>query len=632
MGMNLISEYAMQEDRMADLDSIQVSPSPENSGGSRNRGLIIGLITAAVLAFGLIIAGVGIFAYSLFQRPSSIPQLIGADTQIYGTLTPNLSDLPNVQRLQASYPELFVDQDPEQANQQLEELLGVNFEQDIAPWIGNEMAFAVGGLPEASVLDLLGGEVDQVFEEIQRGLEEGNNPGQENQDPAEAAEAAPENQVRLEIILASNNNDQAQAFLDKQRAARSDRGEQFNQIEYNGTTIYEQLEANDSPIAAFALVKDNVVFANRADAIQAMIDRDGGQDNLTANPVFQNVRESLPADAVGYLFWDMRTFSNQARAALEEQLEMQGTPALPQIEESLASFEALQGLGLSISIVEQGLHFDTAITMDLAKLTPELQEQVAAARQGVDTATLDRISAEALALMTFHIPASFKDQIMTQIDSIPDGREQLEMFEVQMGFNLEEDLLNWFQGDAAIVILPGEQVADFESPVTAYFAIAPPDKAAAESGMANIGAAINAALMGSGVMLEEDTVGNESWQVVKNPENGDALAGYGFIGDKLVIGLGNTALNGAANGSSNPISSNADFQAVYGQLAQPNGGVFYIAAGKAVDAYREAGLDPSFAGSDTEAGLDPLRAIGAAGDPGISEQGLARARLVIHLK
>jgi hypothetical protein len=245
---------------------------------------------------------------------------------------------------------------------------------------------------------------------------------------------------------------------------------------------------------------------------------------------------------------------------------------------------------------------------------------------------LDRIPAEALALMTFRVPENFKDQIMEQIDSSPDGRQQLEMFEAQFGFNLEQDLLNWFQGDAAIVILPGEQVADIESPITAYFAIAPPDKAAAEAGMANIGEAINAALMGTGIMLEEGTVGNASWQIVKNPENGELLAGYGFIGDELVIGLGNTALNGAASAGSNPISSNAEFQAVYNQLAQPNGGVFYIAAGKAVDAYREAGMDPSFAGSETEAGLDPLQAVGAAGSPSISEQGLARARLVVHLK
>lgn len=618
---------------MADLDSIQVSSSPENSGGSRNRGLIIGLIAAAALAFVLIVAGAGIFAYSLFQRPSSIPQMLGADTQLYGTLTPNLSDLPNVQRLQAAYPEVFVDQDPEEANRQLEELLGVNFEQDIAPWIGTEMAFAVGGLEETSLVDLLGGEVDEVFEEIQQGLEEGSNPAADNDgDPANAAEEALENQIRLEIILASRDNNQAQAFLDKQRAARSDRGEQFNQIEHQGVTIYEQIEADLSPIVAFAMVKDYVVFANRADVIQAMIDREGSQDTLEANPIFQDIRDGLPADAVGYLFWDMRTFSNQARAAVEEQLDMLGTAELEQVEQGMAVFEALQGLGLSISIVAEGLHFDSAMTMDLAKLTPELQEQVAAARQGVDAAMLDRIPAEALALMTFRVPENFKDQIMEQIDSSPDGRQQLEMFEAQFGFNLEQDLLNWFQGDAAIVILPGEQVADIESPITAYFAIAPPDKAAAEAGMANIGEAINAALMGTGIMLEEGTVGNASWQIVKNPENGELLAGYGFIGDELVIGLGNTALNGAASAGSNPISSNAEFQAVYNQLAQPNGGVFYIAAGKAVDAYREAGMDPSFAGSETEAGLDPLQAVGAAGSPSISEQGLARARLVVHLK
>src|SRR5262245_54753982 len=105
-----------------------------------------GWLYAAIGAVLVIAIGVGfavVLGRTLFQAQRSIPRLVGEDTQFYMSLTPNLSAVQGVQRLQAAYPQLFLDKDSSGVDKQLEEALGVTFKEDIQPWLGREMALAV---------------------------------------------------------------------------------------------------------------------------------------------------------------------------------------------------------------------------------------------------------------------------------------------------------------------------------------------------------------------------------------------------------------------------------------------------------------------------------------------------------
>lgn len=572
-----------------------------------NRGLLYGLIGGGIVVVLAIAAVVGVLAYNMLQRPSSIPQLLGADTQVYATLTPNISDIPNIQRLQKAYPQLFDSQNPADADKQLEELLGVKFQEDVTPWIGTEMAVGVSGLKDFPV----------------------NSQTMDSDAMEKFAE-----QVKITFILSSRDDAKAQAFLDKQRTHRADQGEQFDEISHKNTKIFAQRDSKNSPITAFALVKKHVVFASNADVIKAMIDRDGnGTDTLEKNANFNSIKANLPSTAVGYVFVDGTSLSELTSKAVEEQLQMMPAAQAQQLETQMQSLDALQGMGLSLSVVDTGVQFDTTVAFDMSKLNNELQAQIEETRKPVDGALVQSIHSDAIGLVTFKIPSSFKKQIMDAIKAQPDGEVQLQQVEQQLGINLEKDLLDWFVGDASLVILPGEKLGDVTIPATGYFSLRPQDKAAAEAGMEKIATALEqvAASMAPGLAFESEQVAGSDWQVVKEPSSQQPVGGYGFVKDDLVIAFGMRAMEGASGGSAKPVSNDESFKTVSTKLANPNGGIFYVNMGSVLTLMRDSGIDTEFAGSEAEKNLKPIKAIGAAGEPGIDAKGIARARLFVYI-
>ncbi len=114
--------------------------------------------------------------------------------------------------------------------------------------------------------------------------------------------------------------------------------------------------------------------------------------------------------------------------------------------------------------------------------------------------------------------------------------------EQQIGINLEEDLLNWLQGDVSLVVLPGEQLGDITLPATGYLSIKPTDKAAAEKGMDKIGVVLQQMGSSQGIEFEEQNIGGVDWQLIKEPQSGQTFGGYGFDGDELVIAFGDSTL------------------------------------------------------------------------------------------
>jgi hypothetical protein len=577
--------------------SFEPTPGPERQPNRKLLYILLGGGVAVVALLGITIAAVVFF---LSGRSNAIPQFLSADTQLYAALNPNLSDVPNLQRLQESFPELLDQQSDESPVQSIEELMGIDFEADVTPWIGTEIAFA------ATDFDL-----SQL------------NTNASSEEMAELAQSGD-----LLIVLASRDDVKAQAFLDKQRAARQEDGASFAEVKAGNVTIYEQEDSDGNPITAFTYYNKHVFFANSAEALQAVVERDTGSDQtLQANPRYQAVLKGLPEGRLGHVFIDGLAFGAFAEMGFEQAAEQLTPEQAARLEEQAANIEALRGLGLSFVAVGEGLQFDSAISFDLAKLTEQAKAQLEEARTPVDAKRVDTISNEAISLFTFKIPASFKEQILQTINDLPDGQEQREQFESQFNLDLEKDFLDWFVGDASLVILPGDKIGDVELPATGYFAIRPADRAAAEAGMKKIFGVLEEAGAGN-ITIEENELGGASWQAVVEPNTNDLIGGYGFVGDDLVLAFGTRAMELAGGGSSAPVSGEATYKQATGSLANPNGGYFYIDVQKVIGAIDAANLGETI-DADVRSRLEPIKAISAAGEPGVNADGLAKARLMV---
>ncbi|MBO9348022.1 MAG: DUF3352 domain-containing protein, partial [Chloroflexus sp.] len=265
------------------VDPFSLPPVTPQSSRRSNLPLLIAGISVGVL---LIAIGAGALLFNLLtQRASRIPELLPAETQIFAAITPNLSDLPNIDRLRRAFPETFDYQNDQTTSDLLAEQFGVSFNEDIAPWIGAEMALAVYGIPVERIVDPNVGNLDSPF-----GLP--TPPTSVNDD------AISEGNILL--IVSIRDQRAAQAFLDKQRTFRESKGERFTSSTTNGITIYAS-DTPDSAFAAFALARDMVVFANKPDGIATLIQQPA-DTSLARNTSFQATVQSLPNDRIGTIY------------------------------------------------------------------------------------------------------------------------------------------------------------------------------------------------------------------------------------------------------------------------------------------------------------------------------------------
>ncbi len=585
-------------------------PEPPAKKGM-SRGLLFGIIGCVTL---LVLIGVGVAVGGLAglsllgevaqQRQSNIPALLSEDTQIYGSITPALSDIPNIARIQNAYPELFEDGRPSGLDEQLAEL-GLNFEEDIQPWIGPEASFAVSGVTD--------------FQMLAQAMEESDDSADELFKVADVA-----------LIISARDDNAAQAFLQKLRTGIEGQGDTVLETTHNNVTIYHEEAPTDRAPAAFALVKGNVVFASKLELLQQMIDRDpAGSDTLAANQRFQNLRANQPADAIGYIYIDGRFVGEGVTQTTEEAILDMPADSAERLSQQLENIQAVQAVGLSISVEETGVGFDATVTADVEQVDEESQEMLEAAREPVDASRLESISGDSLALMTFKIPPGFKDQVLEGFRSQPDGEESLEEMEAQTGLNLEKDVLDWLVGDVSLVILPGDQMGDVTFPAAGYLAITSENPESAEAGMAKIADVIEQSI---NMPFTSETIGGADWQVLAEPSSGQIFGGYGFIGDDVVIAFGNSAMESVTDESDTPITENAMFTAVTNNLPDPNGGVFYFDVQEMVALGDSLGTSMSPEEEEARQNMEAIGAIGAAGQPGLNDQGVGQARLFVYIR
>lgn len=559
---------------------------------------VLGLVVALLLLGGIAYALAGRF----FSAQRNTPALLPADTQVYASINPSLSSLPGLVRLQNAYQQDNAEATAD-AEKQFEDMFGINFRQDVQPWIGPEMAIAVSGLTEFDAE----AEADEMFKTAD-----------------------------LSILLASRDNAKAEATLAKIRAKRqADEGETFSEETYKGVTITSASGADGAGPGAYAIVKDNAVIASRPETIKQMIDRDGATENtLAQSESYKQTIAGLPSDAIGYLYLSGELLRTVAEPSLQEQIDQLGdsTGLQEQFQRQQQMLNAFVGMGASISVPNDGVQFDTSVKIDLAQLDQTVRDQMNATKLPISDALLKSVSKDAIGAYAVPIPDTFRQQMTDLIMSLPEAEEQIAALEQQFDLDLEQDVLGWISGEFALVLLPGGEPTDesfmASAPVSGYLVVRSKDMASAKAGLPKIASALEQV---GGITFESKQLGGVDWQTVGYPETEQAIGGYGFVGDSVVLGFLESSMTSAAGASSASLADDATFKTAQGHVVSPSGGVMYVNVQGAIDAGARAQGQSRAEFDETQQGraLKPVQNLIASGEPGVNDEGLMKARLFV---
>ncbi|NJP06092.1 MAG: DUF3352 domain-containing protein [Chloroflexaceae bacterium] len=524
------------------------------------------------------------------NQPATIAGLLGGDILVYGQIASRPSTLPNAERLLAAYPWLFFDQSsPDNA---ITTNLGVSIDEDILPWIGDEMAFAFGGLGDRLTPEMLA----------------------ETDDPSDVLRFG-----KFTVILPSRNAEAAWAFLNKQRQYRERQGEQFEVIDYQGIPIFAKSDSTDPDAlyqAAFALVGDYVLFSNSVSQIRTIIDRPAGSDDaFLVNPRYQRLMHNVPADAAGMIFVDRLVLQSSFFASLVSATT--GSTAVA--SQQLVPRNAMDSLGLSIALLPRGVRLDITTIFDMSLFDAATLARIEDMREPVSPDWLQLISDEAVALLTLRFPSDIAEQVETLLQQDPAAADALTEFEEMTSVDLQRDLLSWVGGQQAALVVFPEAATGLSGLPSSYLAITAADPVVAEAGISNMFDSIvsNSDLES---LVTTETIGGVDWRAVQDPESPELALGYAFVGNEIVLAVGEIGMEQAATGQNNAIANDPNLLAVTGNLPVVNAGLFYL------------NIEGVLEDSDGSPELNPLRSLGAAALPGVDTTGLSRASLLLHLR
>ncbi|MBD2625332.1 DUF3352 domain-containing protein [Trichormus variabilis] len=284
----------------------------------------------------------------------------------------------------------------------------INYQEDIKPWLGNEITLAV------------------TSQDIDRDPENGLQSG-------------------YLMALATDNPAQSREFIELLFSKRSLAGANLAVEQYKGVKLLYDTPETPAPAKiqtalAGAVVDNFVLFANDAKVLREAINNVQAPDlNLTNSPEYEKATQQIPKDAVAVAFLNLpevakwqgfelaeSTYNSQIlslvlnpQGLLAESTFLTSTEVTPPSASLSKPVGALQYIPASASLAISGANLSNLADSDLAKLW----------KQG--TATIYGSSAEAISRW-----------IQPLVDVQKDW-----------GLNFREDIFSWVVGEYAIATL-----------------------------------------------------------------------------------------------------------------------------------------------------------------------------------
>jgi len=553
----------------------QQPTAPSNSRSKLAIGVVAGLLIVALVAAGVI------FIPRLLSPASAAnpaAAAMPANTQIFFSFNPHYENLPNGDVVKKAWDEdvlagLFEDsflQALEQAN--------LNWEQDIASWLGDEVGFGIA--------DLSLGEFG--FSEL----------------------------PTFVVAAATRDKARSDAFLAKVRAEAESSGAEFTAQSYRDVATVEQAGGDGEPTSAYATVKDVVIVASGAGALRAAIDAvlDGSGLDKSAN--FQAAVSKLRGGRAMTAYIE----AGSLMKGLIEQLQQSSGMAGAFDQATLDALNAMQGEALGLSFEPNGMLLEFAATVDLSQMPAE---DVATLTAPGMVSTLLR----AVPDTTFvYFGGALQPEAFEAMFAAPTMQEALDTIQIQTGINLQEDVFSWLSGEIALTVLPGTLSGGSSLPVGVALLVRPEDKELAAS---KLDALMRTIAEQAFAEIVDVTVGDSSMRALADP-GGEPMVVYGLIGDALVIAAPENAAQKIDRVGDRSLADAETFKAAVAPLPRSNSGYLYIQPKPILDLVT---LGLAFSKQECPACdlLAPVRAFAFAAEQPPAERNVGRAALFILL-
>ncbi|WP_392481059.1 DUF3352 domain-containing protein [Nostoc sp. C110] len=489
----------------------------------------IGFIVAGAIALLIAIAG---FYWFFAKNPANL---------IASTSEPGAAIF--VSKLSPAMVSLLTNPDRLQALEREEELSklktslfaksGIDYKQDVQPWLGNEITLAITTL------------------DIDRDPENGQQPG-------------------YLLALATKQPEKSREFVELLFSKRALSGATLAVEEYKGVKLISDNSQPEKDLLAGAVVGEGfVLFANDPKVLKDAINNVQAPDlNLTSSPEYQKATKELPKGGLAVAFLNLPVVAKWQGLELSEQLYNSEI--------------------ISLALNPKGLLAETTFLTSSEILTPSaplskpvgaLQYVPASAGLAISGSNLSNLADSDLAKLwkqaTATIYGSGEDVVSRLAKPLVDVQKR-------WGINLPEDIFSWVQGEYAIALLPEKEQT------TPHWIFVVEKSESVEQGIARLDAIASS----NGLSINPLTIDKQkvsAWtELTTAAKKSDAKEGASFSIETKVRGLHTTlgnyeiftsdleTMNEILTTKDNSLIDNPNFQDSIAAIPLPNQGYIYL--------------------------------------------------------
>ncbi|MHC5935835.1 DUF3352 domain-containing protein [Nostoc sp.] len=489
----------------------------------------IGFIVAGAIA--LLVIAIASFYWFFGKSPAN---LIGSTSQpgaaiFVSKLSPVMvSLLANPDRLQA----LEREEELSKLKTSLFAKSGIDYKQDIQPWLGDEITLAITTL------------------DIDRDLENGQQPG-------------------YLLALATKQPEKSREFVELLFSKRALAGANLAVEQYKGVKLISDNSQPEQDLLAGAVVGEGfVLFANDPKVLRDAINNVQAPDlNLTSSPEYQKASKELPKGGLAVAFLNLPIVAKWQGLELPEELYNSQIISL-----------ALNPKGLLAETTFLTSSEIVSPSAPLSKPVGALQYIPASVGLAISGSNLSNLGDSDLAKLWRQATAT----IYGSEDVVSRLAKPLADIQKRWGINLPEDIFSWVQGEYAIALLPEKEQT------TPHWIFVVEKSEGVEQGVARLDAIASS----NGLSINPLNIDKQkisAWtELITATKKSDAKEGASLSIETKVRGLHTTfgnyeiftsdleTMNEILTVKDNSIIDNPDFKESIAAIPRPNQGYIYL--------------------------------------------------------